>query len=170
MRLNPKGREIGIARTITLTAEGRGHPLFAGKSEAFDALCSHEDEVETLPAGARALAANAMSAVQAVEIERTAGNFHGVQYHPEHSLRLTAALLDLRRDRLAVEGFARSGEDLGAMADDFRALHEDLGRRDLAWRYGLDRYVLDPALRTAEIGNWLRMKVLPRRAARAAAA
>jgi hypothetical protein len=37
-------------------------------------------------------------------------------------------------------------------------------------RLGLDKQVLDPILRTAEFGNWLRAKVLPRRAQRLAAA
>lgn len=144
VRRNPRGREIGIARNITLSACGRGHPLFVGKADAFDALCSHEDEVETLPAVARVLAGNGISAVQAVEIEGPGGSFLGVQYHPEHTPQLTAALLDLRQSRLVEDGFGRSPADLAQMADDLRALEADPGRRDLAWRYGLDRHILDP--------------------------
>jgi len=42
------------------------------------------------------------------------------------------------------------------MARDFRALHAEPERRDLAWRYGIGPEILDPVRRTAEIGNWLR--------------
>ena len=56
------------------------------------------------------------------------------------------------------------------MIADLRVLEVDPGRRDIAWRLGLDKQVVDPVLRTAEFGNWLRAKVLPRRAERLAAA
>lgn len=170
VRLNPRGREIGIARRIRRTEEGRAHALFAGKAAEFDALCSHQDEVETLPQGARVLAFNDVSDVQAVEIVRDGAEFLGVQYHPEHSFAVTAALVSARRVRLAEEGFARSPDEFEPYIADLCALEQDPERRDLAWRYGLDRHVLDPALRSAEIGSWLRLKVLPRRAQRAAAA
>jgi GMP synthase (glutamine-hydrolysing) len=42
------------------------------------------------------------------------------------------------------------------MARDFRTLHAEPERRDLAWRYGISPEILDPVRRTAEIGNWLR--------------
>ncbi len=47
--LNPNGREMGIARGITLTDEGRAHPLYEGKPAVFDAFTSHDDEVTVLP-------------------------------------------------------------------------------------------------------------------------
>jgi GMP synthase (glutamine-hydrolysing) len=170
VRLNPNGREIGIARNITRTAPGRGHPLFSGKAEAFDALCSHQDEVHTLPHGATVLASNGVSAIQAAEISRGPRTFLGVQYHPEHTLATTAAIIAARAERLAQEGFAPSTEEMRAFAADLRALDADPQRRDIAWRLGVDKHVLDPLLRTAEFGNWLRAKVVPRRARRAAAA
>jgi GMP synthase (glutamine-hydrolysing) len=34
---NPKGREMGLARKIALTHEGRAHPLYHGKKSVFDA-------------------------------------------------------------------------------------------------------------------------------------
>jgi GMP synthase (glutamine-hydrolysing) len=170
VRRNPQGREIGIARNIALTSRGRDHLLFKGKADAFDALCSHQDEVATLPQGARVLAGNGTSAIQAAEIDRGPQSFLGLQYHPEHTLATTAAIIAARMERLVAEGFARSLEDMQAVVADLRALDADPGRRDLAWRLGLDRHVLDPLVRTAEFGNWLRAKVLPRRALRAAAA
>jgi GMP synthase (glutamine-hydrolysing) len=42
------------------------------------------------------------------------------------------------------------------MACDFRVLHAEPERRDLAWRYGIGPEIVDPVRRTAEIGNWLR--------------
>jgi GMP synthase (glutamine-hydrolysing) len=170
VRLNPQGREIGIARNITLNDGGRAHVLFAGKANAFDALCSHKDEVETLPLGATVLAFNGVSEIQAMEIARGGSSFLGVQYHPEHTFATTAAIIEARIERLVEEGFGRSVGDLRAVIADLRALEADPARRDIAWRLGLDKHVLDPILRTAEFGNWLRAKVLPRRAERLAAA
>ena len=170
VRLNPQGREVGVARNITLNDGGRAHILFSGKPGAFDALCSHEDEVETLPQGATVLASNGMSAIQAMEIAWDGGSFLGVQYHPEHTFAVTAAILEARSGRLVEDGFARSVEDMRSVIADLRALEADPGRRDIAWRLGLDKHVLDPALRSAEFGNWLRAKVLPRCAERLAAA
>ena len=63
---NPRGREMGIARKISLTGEGRAHPLYFGKPSVFDAFISHEDEITHLPSGALNLAGNAFSTVQAV--------------------------------------------------------------------------------------------------------
>lgn len=168
VRLSPQGGEIAIARNITLNDGGHAHALFAGKARAFDALCWHRDEVETLPQDATVLACNGVSEIQAVEIARAGGSFLGVQYHPEHTFATTAAIMEARLDRLVEEGFERSL--LQAVIADLRALETDPSRRDIAWRLGLDKHVLDPALRTAEFGNWLRAKVLPRRAERLAAA
>lgn len=168
VRESPQGGEIGIARNITLNDGGHAHPLFAGKSRAFDALCWHRDEVETLPQGATALASNGVSDIQAVEIVGAGSSFLGVQYHPEHTFATTAAIMEARIDRLVEEGFERSLLE-GVIAD-LRVLEVDPGRRDVAWRLGLDKQVVDPVLRTAEFGNWLRAKVLPHRAERLAAA
>ena len=170
VRLNPQGREIGIARNITLNGGGRAHFLFEGKPGAFDALCSHQDEVETLPHGATTLAFNSVSGIQAMEIAGAGSSFLGVQYHPEHTFATTAAILEARIERLVEEGFGQSVEDLQSVIADLRTLETDPGRRDIAWRLGIDKHVLDAGLRTAELGNWLRANVLPRRAARLAAA
>jgi GMP synthase (glutamine-hydrolysing) len=170
VRLNPQGREVGIARNISLNDGGRAHFLFEGKSGAFDALCSHQDEVEMLPQGATTLAFNGVSQIQAMEIARSGGSFLGVQYHPEHTFATTAAILEARIERLVEEGFGRSVEDLQSVIADLRTLEADPDRRDIAWRLGIDKHVLDPTLRTTELGNWLRAKVLPRRAERLAAA
>jgi GMP synthase (glutamine-hydrolysing) len=170
VRLNPEGREVGIARNIVPNQPGRTHFLFSGKPSAFDALCSHQDDVATVPPDGATLASNSVSAVQALEISRGSGYFVGVQYHPEHTFATTAAIIEARQELMVAEGFAHSVEALRSVIADFRTLETDPCRRDIAWKLGVDKQVLDPLQRTAELGNWLRARVLPRRAARAAAA
>jgi GMP synthase (glutamine-hydrolysing) len=158
VRRNPAGRELGIARRIAVTPAGRTHWLLAERPACFDALCSHLDEVETLPPHAEILAANAVSAVQAMAVVTpVGGTFLGTQYHPEHTLAFSAALIRMRAAALAAEGFGRDEADLFRFADDLCALGAEPDRRDLAWRYGVDQEVLDPRprRRTAEIGRWL---------------
>jgi GMP synthase (glutamine-hydrolysing) len=76
--------------------------------------------------------------------------------HPEFTLSVSAGLIDIRAASLVAEGFARDCGELISMARDFRTLHAEPGRHDLAWRYGIGPEMLDPVRRTAEIGNWLR--------------
>lgn len=168
VRANPKGYEIGIARSIALTDAGRRHAMYEGKAAAFSAIAIHRDEVTRLPDGATVLATNDVSAVQAAEIRRGTKSFWGVQYHPEFDLALMAALLEKLQGRLVQDGFAARREDVAAVVADFRALDADPARKDLAWRHGLGLDVLDPMLRRAEFGNWLRAEVLPRADKRAA--
>lgn len=156
VRRNPKGREIGVARAIAMTELGVAHPLLCGRSSVFDALCSHEDEVETLPPGATVLAGNDVSAVQAMAVPMPAGGeVFGTQYHPELDLAVVAAILKLRAPGLAAEGFAQTEAELHRIADDYRALSVAPERQDLAWRYGIGPEILDPLRRSTEIGNWL---------------
>jgi GMP synthase (glutamine-hydrolysing) len=61
----------------------------------------------------------------------------------------------MRAASLVPEGFGRDCAELVAMASDFRALHAEPERGDLAWRCGIGPEILDPVRRTAEIGNWL---------------
>jgi GMP synthase (glutamine-hydrolysing) len=170
VRANPKGYEIGIARAIRLTDAGRAHPMFAGKADGFATIAIHRDEVVRLPAAARLLAGNDVSAVQAVEIEDGGRSFWGVQYHPEFTLGTIAGLVDKLKRRLVKDGFARREEELADLATDWRALDADPARRDLAWKYGIGSDVLDPRQRRAELSAWLDHKVVPRATARAAAA
>ena len=165
VHLNPDGREIGVARRIRPTEAGRHHALYAGKQAPFDALCSHEDEVDTLPAGAELLASNAVSRVQAMAIEEDGKSFWGVQYHPEFDFASVAAIIAIRAQRHLDEGLALTPEEVVTIVADFRALAQDPQRKDLVWKYGLHADVLDPQVRGAEFGNWLRARVLPRAAA-----
>jgi GMP synthase (glutamine-hydrolysing) len=164
VRRNPRGRELAIARAITVTEAGRAHPLLASRPAVFDALCSHLDEVETLPPNAVVLAGNEVSAVQAMAVQTPyGGSFSGTQYHPEHTLAVSAALIELRAAELVDEGLGANRRDIVAMAADYRALAAEPTRRDLTWRYGISCEIIDPIRRTTEIGNWLRTVVVRHR-------
>jgi len=162
VHLNPRGREIGIARNVTPSEEGRAHPLYRDKGYGFEALCSHEDEVAALPACGRLLAGNEVSLVQAAELAEGDSSFWGVQYHPEMSFNLVAALIEFRAERHLAEGLAKDKAAVAEIVADFRAVHQDPTRKDLAWRYGLTASVLDPRKRRMEFRNWLETKVQPR--------
>ncbi len=158
---NPRGREMGIARKIALTSEGRAHPLYTGKPSVFDAFISHEDEVTHLPPGAINLASNAFTAVQAVCITHKGGIMWAVQYHPEYDLHELARLTFCRVDKLVKLGFfcdREAGLDYVAKLE---ALHQQPERTDLAWLLGIDQDVLNEDIRQVELRNWIEQLVLP---------
>ena len=164
VRRNPRGRELPIARAITVTEASRAPPLLASRPAVFDALCSHLDEIEAPPPSSQILAANEVSSIQAIVVETPlGGSFHGTQYHPEHTLAVSAALMEMRAAELVEEGFGSEPAEIVAIAADYRALGEEPCRRDLIWRYGVASEIMDPIRRTTEIGNWLRTVVAPRR-------
>ncbi|KAA2212535.1 glutamine amidotransferase-related protein [Teichococcus oryzae] len=164
-----QGQEAGFARRITATAEGRAHPLLAGRPAAFDAPAIHSDEVTRLPPGATLLATSDGTPIQAAEIRHGAGVFWGVQYHPELSLREVAEALRRQSEGLVRGGLARDGDAVERHAAKIEALAADPGRRDLAWQLGLDRQVTEAALRRTELRNFIRHLAEPRRARRCAA-
>jgi GMP synthase (glutamine-hydrolysing) len=164
VRRNPRGRELAIARAITVTEAGRIHPLLASRPPVFDALCSHLDEIEALPPNAEVLATNELSAIQAMAARTPqGGSFLGTQYHPEHTLAVSAALIEMRVTELVEEGFGIEPTEIIAMAADYRTLAGAPTRRDLIWRYGIASEIIDPIRRTTEIGNWLETVVQSRR-------
>ena len=162
VRMNPKGAEMGVARSILLTDAGRAHPMFDGKPAVFDALCVHQDEVCDLPPGAELLAGNSVSDVQAASLRDGARSFWGVQYHPEYDLLQMAAMFKRSAARFVDRGLAQSLEHAEAFATDLRALHDDPTRKDLAWRYGISGDIIDPDRHRREFANWLRVEVAPR--------
>lgn len=166
VRRNPKGREIGFGRRIRLTAAGRGHPVFAGKDEVFDAVTIHLDEVETLAPNMQVLALNAFSAVQAAEVKVNGCTAWGVQYHPEYSLADIAASFRRHGKRLIEEKFFNDHDELHDYAETVAVLHDKPNNKPLAWRLGLDSTVLDKNFRTREVRNWIQHQVLPTRSKR----
>jgi GMP synthase (glutamine-hydrolysing) len=166
VRRNPKGREVGFGRAIRLTAAGREHPMYAGKSDSFDAVTVHLDEVETLAPNTTVLALNAMAGVQAAEIRCNSTIAWGVQYHPEYSLQELAAIVRRTGMRLVEEGFFAAENELLHYADELMALHRQPSNKPLAWRHGVDGAVLDRSLRVKEVANWIDRMVLPTRTER----
>jgi GMP synthase (glutamine-hydrolysing) len=166
VRRNPKGREIGFGRRIRLTAAGRGHPVFAGKDEVFDAVTIHLDEVEALAPNMQVLALNAFSAVQAADVKVNGCIAWGVQYHPEYSLADIAASFRRHGKRLIEEKFFNDDGELHAYAETVATLHEKPNNKPAAWRLGLDSTVLDKNVRTREVRNWIHHQVLPTRSKR----
>jgi GMP synthase (glutamine-hydrolysing) len=163
---NPQGIEIGFARRLVATEAGREHPMLAGRPASFDAPAIHWDAVVVPPEDCTILARNGLSAIQAAEIRHDGGVFWGVQYHPEFSLLELAVILERRLEVLVGEGFCDTLEDAASFVADLVALHTEPKRRDLAWRYGLDAEVLDPARRTREIANFIESYVKPERSRR----
>jgi GMP synthase (glutamine-hydrolysing) len=159
-------REAGFARRIARQAAGEDHPLLDGRPPVFDAPAVHTDEVEALPEGARLLASNSVTHVQAAEIRHDGGIFWGVQYHPEISLREVAAALRRQAEDLIEHGLARDELDVATHAAVVDALHQEPERRDLAWRLGLNEQVTDPMRRMTELRNFLTHLVLPTCSAR----
>ncbi len=159
---NPHGREMGLARNITLTPAGRGHPLFTGRPDAFDAWAVHDDMVTRLPPGAVLLASNAFTPVQAMAVTSGPGEFWAVQYHPEFDAAELAALYALRAARLVERGLAPDEATVHAHAARLRRLQENPADPWLRQTLGADDQVLDVHLRTLEIRNWLNARARPR--------
>lgn len=152
---NALGREIGIARTIRLTEAGRAHPMYAGKSDVFDAVAIHLDHITTAPEGCAVLACNEKSAIQAAEIRRGDAIFWGVQYHPEFDLAYIAGTMRRYAAMMVREEFCRNADDVERLTGDFLEAAHNPDRRDLRWRYGIGPDILDEGRRLAEIRNWL---------------
>jgi GMP synthase (glutamine-hydrolysing) len=157
---NPRGREFGFGRRITLTQAGRDHAMFQGKPEVFEAPTVHVDTVESLPPNSTALAHNDMG-LQAAEIRLPGGaTFWGVQYHPEYSVAEIAAMARRYGETLIRDGLVKDQADLEQLAADLVALNDHPGDARLAWRFGVGPSVTDTSLRLAELRNWLEKQVL----------
>jgi GMP synthase (glutamine-hydrolysing) len=161
VRANPRGREMGIARKISLTPEGRGHPLYFGKASVFDGFTSHVDEITHLPPGGVLLASNPFTHVQAVSVTHKGGSFWGLQYHPEYDLHELARLTFCRIDKLIKLGFFRDREAALDYVNLLETLHRDPARKDIAWLLGIDEDVMNEDVRLVEVRNWIERLVLP---------
>ncbi|MGF1612161.1 MAG: type 1 glutamine amidotransferase [Kiloniellales bacterium] len=158
---NFHGREMGIARKIALTPEGRAHPLYSGKKSVFDAFISHEDEATHLPPGGLLLASNDHSHMQAVSVTHKGGQFWGLQYHPEYDLHELARLCYCRKEKLTRMGFFRDTDAAQDYVDKLEALHQDPSRKDIAWLLGIDQDVMNEDIRLVEVRNWIERLVRP---------
>ena len=160
---HPFGREMGIARKIELTSEGRAHPLYMGKTTVFDAFISHDDEITHLPPGALCLASNSYTRVQAVSITHQGGVMWAIQYHPEYDLHQLARLMHCRTEKLIGLGFFQDQQDAARYIQRLESLHQSPDRKDLAWQLGVDADVMNPDVRQIEVRNWIDHLVIPNR-------
>ncbi len=153
---NPRGREMGIARKILLTTEGRNHPMYEGKPPTFDAFICHLDEVTELPEGATLLATNRFTHVQGLEVRHGEGVFWGVQYHPEYTVGELGSLANARIEPLVREGFFQDEAAAKHYVSRLKTLEANPDRTDIQWDLSLDEDVLDDDVRQLELVNWLR--------------
>lgn len=128
---NPKGYEVGVARDIELTPEGRAHWGFAGMPPVFDQPTIHRDHVTRLPAGALHLARNDICEIQAFSYRHGAVDFLGTEAHPELELSLVRAMFENR-----------------ARPPGTTIVHADFPDKP-------SRHVADPVERTRMFANWL---------------
>ena len=163
VKRNPRGREMGIARKIRLTPEGRAHPMYEGKPEVFNGFIMHLDEVTSLPAGAVLLAENGHTPVQALSVKHGKGTFWATQYHPEYDLHNMALLMNCRRDALVQEGFFASHDVLDTYRGWMETLSGEPDRKDLRWLLALDDDLVKDEIRQLELKNWLVNLVIPSR-------
>jgi len=163
---NPLGREVGIARNISLTEAGAGHPMLSGRPAAFDAPCTHLDIVSVPPPDATILARNRFASVQAAEIRHAGGTFWGVQYHPEFTLTELAMIMERRAASLAQEGMFADEAQGEAYCAELRALDQEPGRSDIAWRLGIGPELTDEQARLTELRNWISLRVRPEKSRR----
>lgn len=161
VRKNPNGRELGFGRKIRLTAEGRAHPMYEGKPEVFDGFIMHLDEVSQFPSGARLLATNEHTRVQALEVRHKQGTFWATQYHPEYDLHAMARLFAARSDSLIREGFFADRSALEATIAGMENLSRHPERKDLRWGLAIGDDLLEDRIRQCELCNWLERLVRP---------
>lgn len=162
---NPRETEFAIARDITLSQEGRRHPLYNGKAPIFDARCMHRDDVAQLPEGAVSLSQNAHSAHQAIAYETGGICFWGVQYHPELQFHDIANYIENNDvDSFAdAKRFARRLSleiDIAEITADFRALSfqkdEAYQKNEaLIAKYQLSEALIDDGVHRCELQNFL---------------
>ncbi len=162
VKAHPRGREMGLARKILLTPEGRSHPMYEGKPMVFDGYISHDDEVTHIPAGALILSGNSYTRVQSIAVRYRNGAFWATQYHPEYNLKEIARLVYCRADKLIKRGFFKDRDAMQIYVDQMMALFQEPDRKDLRWALGIDDDVLRDEVRHCEFINWIRKLVVPR--------
>lgn len=161
---SPNGREVGVCRDITLSDMGTDFPMFASKPRVFNSLAIHYDEVTKLPSGARVLAVNGHSPIQAAAFEVGRGVFWGVQYHPEFTLSHMALLIRRYGSDMVEQGIFPDHTAMDRETDVMLRMDgasasgsnsDDVEFAPLAAELGIDRMITDPVNRCREIDNWL---------------
>ena len=148
---------------------GRGHPMFAGKKTCYEAFMSHGDEVTRVPPAGIVLSGNDHTRVQSMCVARAGVESWFVQYHPEYDLDYFSRLIGTRTGRMVSQGFFKTEEEVARYISDLQELHAAVeerrarraciraefewgghGRKDIAWRYGIDEDILSNDIKRAE--------------------
>ena len=158
---NPRGREFGFGRRISLTPAGHDHRMYAGKPAVFEAATVHRDSIERLPSGAEVLAINELG-IQAAAFAYARGQFWGVQYHPEYEYRDLITVTDRYASRLVSEGLFHDERELEQYKDDLARLDRNPDDRALLWKHGLGPGISNWTLKVTELRNWIDAQVRPR--------
>ena len=87
-------------------------------------------------------------------------DFWGVQYHPEFAFHTMAVIFRRLTKLLLREGLFDSEEKVEIAAARYEQANEDGQGTELVEQLGLTDAVRDDALRSLEIANWLRTKVV----------
>lgn len=93
---NSKGIELGTVQ-LNLLPEAAADPLFSPLPKQFLANVSHSQSVLEIPAGATVLAASVLEAVQAFRLKPAV---YGFQFHPEFTLPIMRAYVQLKRGQI----------------------------------------------------------------------
>ena len=157
---NPKGREMGVARKIFLTEEGKKHPMYEGKIPVFDGFISHDDMITKLPDCATSLASNDFTKIQAVEVIYENGIFWAPQYHPEYDLHLMSGLILAREEKLTHENYFRDHKDIVEYSAQLETISQDPTRKDLRWKLAIDDDLISDDIRELEFANWIKHLIL----------
>lgn len=135
------GLELGVSKPITLTKEGEQSAFF-NRTQSFESLCIHYDEISIAPKDAIVLATNEHSAVQAMQFDYKNSSFFGVQYHPEFTPIVMAKVIRFLKDDLIFKGHysdsAKAQEEISVLES-----------KNLATE------IINYKLHTQEIKNWL---------------
>ena len=152
---NPRGREWGIAKAITISDAGKKSCLLQGKPEKFDGFIMHLDEVVKLPENTKILAGNEHTAIQAIEVFSGKGSFFGTQYHPEYNLLEMGRLIAARAQPLVNEGFFSSVEDVADYAKRMKTLYHDPDNARLREQLDVGDDILKETIKEQELRNWM---------------
>lgn len=154
-RKNPKGREFGLTQQLSLTQDGRQHPVLAGRDAPYCGFTSHFDEVETLPNGTDILVTNQATNVQAAEIHYENGRFFALQYHPEYNFSEIAALAKFRGQGLIAEGFVDGEAGLDKYIEGCQQLDKMPDDKALRAQFAATDDVLRESHKHSEVIRWL---------------
>ncbi len=97
---HPAGREVGTRR-IELLAAAQDDAWLADMPATFNAQLLHEQSVMEPPPGAKVLGRNGHDAYQILRYTARAAS---MQFHPEFTLPIMQAYLDVMGERLSAEG------------------------------------------------------------------